>query len=116
MFDYGAATTVRQEGMSATYRHYFQKLDELMYFKLIQKQIFESIVTFLDARDIDTSELKERQGAVLNNGVIITGGEIKAQNMAVGSAARAMAGQFLKSGGGTAQGGQPAPPPTPGST
>jgi hypothetical protein len=116
MFDYGAATTVRQEGMSATYHHYFQKLDELMYFKLIQKQIFESIVTFLDARNIDTSELKERQGTVLNNGVIISGGEIKAQNMAVGSAARAMAGQFLKSGSGTAQGSQPTPPPTSGST
>jgi len=111
MFDYGAATTVRQEGMSASYSHYFQKLDELMYFKLIQKQIFESIVTFLDARGIDTSELKERQGAVLNNGVIITGGEIKAQNLAVG--ARARAGQFLKTGSGTAQGGQPPPPPTP---
>jgi hypothetical protein len=112
MFDYGAWTTVRQEGMSAMYNHYFQKLDELMYFKLIQKQIFEAIVTFLDDRGIDTSELKERQGAVLNNGVIITGGQIKAQNMAVG--ARAKAGQFLTSGSGTAQGGQAASPPTSG--
>ncbi|MEX5718764.1 hypothetical protein [Geodermatophilus maliterrae] len=112
MFDYGAQTTIRQAGMSPNYRHYFQKLDVLMFEKLIQKQVFESIVGFLDARGIDTSELRERQNSVLNNGVIITGGEINAQSLAVGSGARAMAGQMFRSAGSGAPG---APPSTPGS-
>lgn len=115
MFDYGAETTIRQEGMSDSYRHYFQKLDELMYAKLIQKQVFESIASFLDAQGIDTSELRERQTTVLNSGVIITGGEIQAHSLAVGSGARAFAGQVFKSASRAAQGAQPAPPPTPGS-
>lgn len=115
MFDYGAKTTIRQEGMSTNYRHYFQKLDELMYIKLIQKQVFESIAGFLDARGIDTGELRDRQAAVLNSGVIITGGEIKAESLAVGSGALAVAGQFLRPGARGSQGAPPAPPSTPGS-
>jgi hypothetical protein len=107
MFDYGAATTIRQEGMSGSYRHYFQKLDELMYTKLVQKKVFESAATFLDARGIDTGELRERQSMVLNSGVIITGGEIRAQSLAVGSGARAFA-QALRPGSHAPQ----APPPT----
>jgi len=106
MFDYGAATTIRQEGMSGNYRHYFQKLDELMYTKLVQKKVFESIATFLDARGIDTGELRERQATVLNNGVIITGGEIKAESLAVGQGARAFT-QLLRPGARAPQ----APPP-----
>jgi hypothetical protein len=114
MFDYGAATTIRQEGMSANYRHYFQKLDELMYTKLVQKKVFESIATFLDARDIDTGELRERQATVLNSGVIITGGEIRAENLAVGAGARAFT-QLLRPGSRTTQAPPPAQNPAPGS-
>jgi hypothetical protein len=106
MFDYGAATTVRQEGMSGNFRHYFQKLDELMYIKLVQKKVFESAATFLDTRGIDTGELRERQSTILNSGVIITGGEIRAQSLAVGSGARAFA-QALRPGSHAPQ----APPP-----
>jgi hypothetical protein len=113
MFDYGAATTIRQEGMSGNYRHYFQKLDELMYTKLVQKKVFESIATFLDARGIDTGELRERQTTVLNSGVIITGGEIKAQSLAVGSGARALAGQVFRTGSHGPQAPPPAQSPTP---
>jgi hypothetical protein len=112
MFDYGAATTIRQEGMSPNYRHYFQKLDELMYTKLVQKKVFESIATFLDARGIDTSELRERQRTILNSGVIITGGEIKADSLAVGSGARAFA-QVFRPGGYTPQAPPPAQSPPP---
>jgi hypothetical protein len=43
---------------------------------------------FLDAHGIDTSDLEERQTAVLNNGVIVTGGELRAQSLAVGQQAR----------------------------
>lgn len=111
MFDYGAAMTIRQEGMSGNFRHYFQKLDELMYTKLVQKKVFESIATFLDARGIDTGELRERQATVLNSGVIITGGELKAESLAVGQGARAFT-QRLRPGARAPQ----APPPAQTST
>jgi hypothetical protein len=68
-----------------------------MYVKLTEQQLFEAIISFLDARNIDTSDLKERQTTVMNNGVIVSGGQINAQSMAVGTGARAWAGQALKS-------------------
>ncbi len=95
-FDYGAATSVRQSGMSENYRHYFQKLDREMYAKLIEQQILGSIIDFLDERNIDTSDLRERQTTILNNGVILSGGSIQAESFAVGSGARARAGQALR--------------------
>ena len=110
MFDYGATTTIRQEGMSGNFRHYFQKLDELMYTKLVQKKVFESIATFLDARNIDTGELRERQATVLNSGVIITGGEIKADSLAVGTGARAFT-QMVRPGTRTHKHPHPRSPP-----
>jgi hypothetical protein len=51
---------------------------------------------------------------VLNSGVIITGGEIKAENLAVGAGARAFT-QLLRPGARTAQAPPPAQNPPPGS-
>ena len=96
-FDYGAVTTLRQRAMSLNFRHYFQMLDKVMYVKLVEQQIFEAVISFLDARNIDTSDLKERQTTVLNNGVVVSGGQINAQSMAVGTGAKAWAGQAFKS-------------------
>jgi hypothetical protein len=86
-FDYGAVTTVRQRSMSPNPRHYFQLLDRIMYVKLVEQQIFDAIITFLEKSDIDTSELRKRQTTVLNTGVIVSGGQINAESLAVGTGA-----------------------------
>lgn len=99
MFDYGSATSVRESGMSGNYRRYFQKLDREMYVKLVQQRILDSITEFLDQRNIDTSDLKERQISIMNNGVIVSGGSIQAESLAVGAGARARAGQARKTPG-----------------
>jgi hypothetical protein len=105
-FDYGSAWSLRESGMSTEYSRYFQKLDREMYIKLTQQRILDLITEFLDKRNIDTSDLKERQSSIMNNGVIVSGGSIQAKNMAVGVGARARADQTLPTLG------QMAPPPT----
>jgi hypothetical protein len=95
-YDHGAATSVRERAMSGNYRHYFQKLDRDMYFKLVEQQILDAVITFLDSRQVDTSDLKQRQTTILNNGVMISGGSIEAQNFAVGTGALAATGQALR--------------------
>jgi hypothetical protein len=97
LFDYGAETSIRQQGMSPDYRRYFQKLDREMYSKIVEKRILDSIIEFLDEHNIDTSDLKDRQTSILNYGVILSGGSIKAESLAVGTGARARAGQVLRS-------------------
>ena len=73
---------------SQEWRVYFQKLDKEMHHKILQQQMLDSLVDFLDEHGVDTSEIKERTVHILNNGVIVSGGSINAQGMAVGEGAQ----------------------------
>jgi Inner membrane component of T3SS, cytoplasmic domain len=66
-FDYGASTSLRQFASDDQYHLFFQKLDEQMFLKIIEKQILETIINFLDAHQIDTTELRQREQVILNN-------------------------------------------------
>jgi len=48
------------------------------------------LVEFLDDHNIDTSDLKERQTTILNSGVIVQGGDVNAESLAVGPGAEAI--------------------------
>lgn len=89
LFDRGAMASVRDLEKSGSYHQYFQKLDREMYGKVIEGQLLDAIVDFLDDHDIDTSELKQRGATVLNNGVMVTGGSFSAGSVAAGSKSRA---------------------------
>ncbi|ESA32022.1 membrane protein [Leptolyngbya sp. Heron Island J] len=94
-FDYGATTNIREIASSDKYRQYFQQLDKDMYIKLVERNILDSIISFLDSKGIDTSDLKDRQTTILNNGVMISGGALNAKNVAVGTEAKASSGFSL---------------------
>jgi hypothetical protein len=83
-FDYGAAFSFRQWTSASAYRRYFQQLDKEMYLKVLEKNILDSIVCFLEEHQVDVSELKQRQTMILNQGVILSGGTMSAQNLSVG--------------------------------
>jgi hypothetical protein len=63
-------------------------LDKEMYVKIFEKQLLVAIKDFLDAHNIDTSDIKERQTTILNSGVIVQGGEVKAEALSVGTGAQ----------------------------
>ena len=88
VFDYGAARSLRENESSDKYRKYFQRLDKEMYLKLIERQLLNSIIDFLDSKNIDTSDLKEREQVILNEGVIVSGGNVMAENITVGKNAK----------------------------
>lgn len=87
-FDYGAAFSIRQWASSNAYRRYFQRLDKEMYLKVLEKNILDSILTFLEEHDVDVSELKQRQTMILNQGVILSGGSMTTENLSVGVGAK----------------------------
>lgn len=98
-FNFGAFTSIRELGMEDYFRVYFQRLDRDRHVKTVEQCAIDAIIEFLDAHDIDTSDLRDRRSAVLNNGVIVSGGDFNAQNVAVGAHARAaMAGIGAKMG------------------
>lgn len=92
LFNYGVAHSFRDITSSDLFMHYFQKLDGDFYSKVLEREILAAIVEFLDARNIDTSELKERQSTILNSGIIIHGGDVNAESLAVGAGSQAVKG------------------------
>lgn len=95
-YDYGAHTSVRQAWSSGNYESYFQRADSDYYDKTLQKRLLDALTEFLDAHGVDTSDLRDRQSTILNNGVIVQGGNIEAGSLAVGTRARAIRGGVAK--------------------
>lgn len=88
-FDYGATSSIRQDASASLQRRYFDRLDADMHLKIIERQILESTVEFLDAKNIDTTEFKKQQTTILSSGLIMTGGALYAESLAVGDHAKA---------------------------
>jgi hypothetical protein len=97
-FDYGASTSIREEVSQPNYAQYFQKLDKERYLKTIEKRLFNLIGDFLDEKNIDSSEFKEREIGILNHGVIITGGKLISENITVGKKSKINLGNNEKIG------------------
>lgn len=100
-FDYGAESSIRIYASSTKFRQFFQKLDRDMYAKIVERNILESIIDFLDSKNIDTTDLKERQTTILNTGLIVSGGSVSAENIAVGTEAKAGIFNFARAATGT---------------
>jgi hypothetical protein len=97
-YDYGALAGVREVAGSSRYRRYFQFADRDMYGKILDREIFDAVRAFLADHDIDTSDLEERQFAVLNYGVLVTGGSLEAGSLAVGAQARSTVAGAMPAG------------------
>ncbi len=93
-FNYGAITSIRENVSDSLYRQYFQILDKEMYLKVFETILLNSMVNFLDSKNIDTTDLKNRQSEIINQGIIMSGGSINSKNLAVGRKARAISKSF----------------------
>jgi hypothetical protein len=99
-FDYGVANSFRESLSPDLYTHYFQMIDSDMYAKIVERQILDTIVAFLDEHGIDTSDIKERRTTIMNSGTIINAtveGNV--------SGTVAVAGQSVSTGGGASKSG-----------
>ena len=88
-YNYGNVNSFRESLASNTYQTYFQIIDKDRIAKTVQYITLNSIVDFLEARGVATDEIKERRTQIFNSGVIISGGVLNAQQLAVGSGAKA---------------------------
>ncbi|HEV2782793.1 MAG TPA: hypothetical protein VGX25_25665 [Actinophytocola sp.] len=88
-YNYGAGFSVREEATDDNYHNYFQKTDAAKHLKLIERHVLTALLDFLDEHDVDTTEFRNRQMTILNQGIIQTGGISNVGNQAVGSEATA---------------------------
>jgi len=86
-YNYGNASSLRESWSTLSYHRYFQMLDKDLNYKVTQHIIINSIVDYLESKGISTEDIKERQTTILNSGVMVTGGTVKAEQMAVGTGA-----------------------------
>ncbi|MEU4162652.1 hypothetical protein [Actinoplanes sp. NPDC026670] len=91
-FNYGAPIAPREMAMDDGYHRHFQRADKDQYLRIIERKVLDSLEQFLAAHGIDSSDVRERQSMIINNGLLATGNsQIKAENVAVGINARATA-------------------------
>jgi hypothetical protein len=90
-YSYGARFSVREETSDTNYHNYFQKTDAAKHLKLVERHVLAALLDFLDERGVDTTEFRNRQMTILNQGIIQTGGISNVGNQAVGSEATATA-------------------------
>lgn len=90
-YNYGQSTSLREGWASFLYHTYFQLLDKDMISKTCQHIIINGIVDFLESKGVATDDIKERRTQIFNSGVIVSGGVVNTQQMAVGKGARVKA-------------------------
>lgn len=83
-YNYGRNTSIRESLSGNTYHRYFQMLDKDQNYKISQYIIINTIVDYLDLKGISTEDIKQRQTTIINSGVIVNGGTVKAEQMSVG--------------------------------
>ncbi len=88
-FNYGAKASFREVVAGEVYQHYFQKLDKELYVKTLERSLLDTLVVQLEAHNIDSTDLAERKTTIINSGVIVSGGDVKANALAVGAQASA---------------------------
>jgi hypothetical protein len=83
-FDYGSTFSVREAASAVGFYSQFQLRDTEKHLRLVERHVLEAVIDFLEAHEVDTSELRDRQNAILNEGVIQTGGTSNVGALAVG--------------------------------
>ena len=87
-YDFGATRSVRElASQSSKYRRFSIQRDSDMLVKTLERCVLDAVIDFLERQRIDTAGIRERETAILNSGVIISGGTIKAESLAIGRGA-----------------------------
>ncbi|WP_298880237.1 hypothetical protein [uncultured Bradyrhizobium sp.] len=89
LFDYGAVDSTRREIMDENFEHYFQKTDLDFGIKAFDQCVVELICRYMEDHGVDISDLRKKAFAIYNSGILVQGGDVTAQAMAVGQGASA---------------------------
>jgi hypothetical protein len=87
-YNYGASMSLRESVAASIYGHFFEKSERDLYQKALDQQMFDTIIDLLDARNVDTSALREQRTYMINSGLIVHG-NVQAGALAVGEASQA---------------------------
>jgi len=79
--NYGATSTFRESISSQNYKNYFSAQDLIMIQNSIEQAIVYSVADLLDSKGIDSSFLRKDMIAYVNQGIMMFGGTIEADQV-----------------------------------
>jgi len=88
--NYGAISTFREAIASPNYKNYFSAQDIIMVQNSIEQAIIYSVADLLDSKGIDSSFLRKEMIAYVNQGIMMFGGKIEADQIATGIGAQSI--------------------------
>jgi hypothetical protein len=89
-YNYGHAQTFRESIAAKNYQSYYGVQDLTMYWKSIDGAIFASLIRLLKRYGVDTSQFEEAAKTIINTGVMVSGGNFSATQVAAGIGATAV--------------------------
>lgn len=87
LYNYGWGYSLREKWASTSYQRYFQKVDKDVAHKLLTSEFLSSLQKYLSEKNISTDKFSQTTTKIVNEGVMISGGEVKAESFAVGNGA-----------------------------
>jgi hypothetical protein len=86
--NYGKIKTFREMIAKRDYKNYYSAQDIIMIQNSIEQTVINSIADLLDAKGIDSSILREDVMTFVNQGIMMFGGKLQAENIAVGASSK----------------------------
>jgi hypothetical protein len=65
-FDYGAASSIREDAADLDEARHVHIANEERYFRVLQHQVIDAVLEFLDNHNVDIAELRKQQSDILN--------------------------------------------------
>ncbi|MBR0959473.1 hypothetical protein [Bradyrhizobium japonicum] len=96
IYNYGSDESIRREMMDAQFDHFSQKADLDFAEKAFDQTIVELIFGYMEEHGVDISDLRNKVMTINNSGIIVQGGDVTAQAMAVGQGASAQSAPIVK--------------------
>lgn len=88
LYNYGWDASLREKWASTSYERYFQKVDKDVSLKMLTNEFLASLLDFLSEKNISIEQFKQTSTKIINEGVMISGGNVKAETLAVGKGAQ----------------------------
>jgi hypothetical protein len=96
IYNFGADESIRREMMDEKFDHYSQKADLDFAAKAFDQTIVELIYRYMEERGVDVSDLRNKVMTIYNSGIMVQGGDVTAQAMAIGQGASAQSNPVAK--------------------
>ena len=79
LYNYGHSVSLREQWSLGNYERYFQMVDKDFHVKVVKETLMESLLNSLKKRNISIEAFKQASTQIYNEGIIISGGNIKAE-------------------------------------